>query len=76
MHALLAADRLPTEETMSKALSLRSDLASHSAWTLGIVMLGLMLTLGACNTMSGAGEDIEAAGDAMSDTAEDTEDEM
>jgi predicted small secreted protein len=39
-------------------------------------MLGLMLTLGACNTMSGAGEDVEAAGDAMSDTAEDTEDEM
>jgi predicted small secreted protein len=76
MHALLAAGCLPTEETVSKALSLRSDLSSHSAWTLGIVMLGLMLTLGACNTMSGAGEDIEAAGDAMSDTAEDTEDEM
>jgi predicted small secreted protein len=61
---------------MSKALSLRSDLANPAAWTLGVVLLGLMLTLGACNTMSGAGEDIEAAGDAMSDTAEDTEDEM
>jgi predicted small secreted protein len=60
---------------MSKALSLRSGLARPSAWTLMLV-LGLILTLGACNTMSGAGEDIEAAGDAMSDTAEDTEDEM
>jgi predicted small secreted protein len=73
---LLAADRLPTEETMSKALSLRSDLASPSAWTVAMLVLGLMLTLGACNTMSGAGEDIEAAGDAMSDTAEDVEDDM
>ena len=60
---------------MFKALSLRSGLASPSAWTLMLV-LGLMLSLGACNTMSGAGEDIEAAGDAMSDTAEDVEDDM
>jgi predicted small secreted protein len=61
---------------MSKALFVRSEQASSAAWIIGLVMLGLMLTLGACNTMSGAGEDIEAAGDAMSDTAEDTEDEM
>lgn len=73
---MLAADCLPTEETMSKALSLRTEQASPAAWIIGVAMLGLMLTLGACNTMSGAGEDVEAAGDAMSDTAEDTEDEM
>ena len=61
---------------MSKALSLRSDLASSSTWTFAMLVLGLMLMLGACNTMSGAGEDVEAAGDAMSDTAEDVEDDM
>lgn len=61
---------------MSKALSLRSELANPAPWIIGVVLLGLMLTLGACNTMSGAGEDIEAAGDAMSDTAEDVEDDM
>ena len=61
---------------MSKALSLRSELANPMAWTIGAVLLALMLALGACNTMSGAGEDVEAAGDAMSDTAEDVEEDM
>jgi entericidin B len=61
---------------MSKALSLGSGLANPAAWTLCILLLGLMLTLGACNTISGAGEDVEAAGDAMSDTADDVEEDM
>lgn len=34
------------------------------------------LGLAACNTMEGAGEDMEAAGDAVSDEAEETEDSM
>ena len=42
---------------------------------LGLVLLGT-LGLASCNTMEGAGQDIEAAGDSISDTAEDTEDEM
>ena len=38
----------------------------------------LMLASGvaACNTMQGAGEDIERGGEAVSETAEDAEDEL
>jgi predicted small secreted protein len=36
----------------------------------------MILALPACNTVEGAGEDIEATGDAISDTADDTKDEM
>ena len=35
---------------------------------------GTMLALAACNTVEGAGEDIEAAGDSISDTASDAKD--
>ena len=46
-------------------------------WLLGLVAVGLlMLSLNGCNTMSGMGEDVEAAGSAMHDTAEDAEDDM
>jgi entericidin B len=38
-----------------------------------LLLGGALLALGACNTMEGAGEDVEAAGDAMSDTAEDVQ---
>ena len=34
----------------------------------------LGLTLAACNTVSGVGRDIEAAGDAIADTADDAKD--
>jgi predicted small secreted protein len=33
-------------------------------------------TLAACNTIGGAGEDIKAGGDAISDTADDVKDQM
>ena len=36
----------------------------------------VILALPGCNTISGAGEDIEATGDAISDTADDTKKEM
>jgi predicted small secreted protein len=36
-------------------------------------VLGLALLTSGCNTMRGMGEDVQAAGGAMSDTAEDTE---
>ena len=38
---------------------------------LAAALLLTPLALSACNTVSGAGEDIEAAGDAISDAAED-----
>lgn len=45
-------------------------------WLYGAMALVLAMTLGACNTMRGAGEDVSAAGGAMSDTAEDVEDKI
>jgi entericidin B len=38
-----------------------------------LLLAGALLALGGCNTMEGAGQDVEAAGDAMSDTAEDVQ---
>ena len=40
------------------------------------LVAALLLALGACNTISGIGQDVEAAGDAISDTAEDTKDSL
>lgn len=34
------------------------------------------LTMSACNTIQGAGRDVEAAGNAVANQAEETEDEM
>jgi predicted small secreted protein len=42
----------------------------------GALALFLAMSLGACNTMRGAGEDVSAAGGAMSDTAEDVEEKL
>ena len=40
-------------------------------WTLLTVVLGSMLTITtACNTMEGAGQDIENAGEAIEDAAD------
>jgi predicted small secreted protein len=47
------------------------------AWLFGIsAAMLIVMSLGACNTMEGAGEDVSAAGGALSDSAEDVEDEM
>jgi entericidin B len=35
-----------------------------------------VLTLAACNTVRGAGQDVESAGDAISDQATETQQEM
>ena len=49
----------------------------HLGWLLGVVVgLFLALSVSACNTMRGAGEDISAAGGAMSGTAEDVEEDV
>ncbi|MEZ6013188.1 MAG: entericidin A/B family lipoprotein [Hyphomonas sp.] len=36
----------------------------------------ITLMVAACNTIAGAGQDIEAGGDAIEDTARDVQDEM
>ena len=41
-----------------------------------LIALGLLASLGACNTISGFGKDVEAAGGAVSDTADKTKEEI
>ena len=41
-----------------------------------IILLGSALMLAACNTIEGMGEDIEAAGDAISGSASKTKEKM
>jgi entericidin A len=49
----------------------------YFSWLLGLVAAGLLvLSVNACNTMSGMGKDVKAAGSAMSNTAQKTEDKM
>ena len=38
--------------------------------------VGMLGTLTACNTAEGLGQDVEAAGDMIEETAEETEDEL
>ena len=48
----------------------------YVAWLSGLTAaMAIAMAVSACNTMKGAGEDVSAAGGAMSDTAEDVEDE-
>jgi entericidin B len=62
---------------MAKALTRKRDDRAELGWLFGLTGLLLMvLVLSGCNTMQGMGEDVEAAGSAMSDTAEDVEDDM
>ena len=46
------------------------------SWALGMVALGGLLLTTGCNTMRGAGEDIQAAGSAVSGGAQKTEDKI
>lgn len=41
-----------------------------------MIILGLLGGLTACNTIAGAGKDIEAAGGVITDQAEDTKEEI
>jgi predicted small secreted protein len=62
---------------MTKAQSRTGTDRSHLAWLLALTALFFMaLGLSACNTARGMGEDVEAAGSAMSNTAEDTEEDI
>jgi predicted small secreted protein len=62
---------------MAKGLTrMRTD-RTELGWLFGLIALFFMVSvLSGCNTMRGMGEDVEAAGGAMSDTAEDVEDDM
>jgi predicted small secreted protein len=47
----------------------------YVAWLLGLVAVGLLvLSVNACNTMSGMGKDVEAAGSAIHNSADDAKD--
>ena len=41
---------------------------------LPLIAIATALALGGCNTVKGAGKDIESAGDAIEDTAQDAKD--
>lgn len=41
-----------------------------------VLALVALFAISACNTISGAGEDLSSAGDAVTDTAQDTQDSM
>jgi len=41
-----------------------------------LIAITSMLALSACNTISGAGKDVSAAGNAVSNTAQDVKDKM
>jgi predicted small secreted protein len=46
-------------------------------WVAGLgALLFMAMTLSGCNTVEGMGEDVSAAGGAMSDTADDVKNQM
>ena len=62
-------------KALSRTLTNRTDLGL--GWAFALTALFLMaLALSSCNTVEGMGEDVSAAGGAMSDTAADVEDKM
>ncbi|HEX9876108.1 MAG TPA: entericidin A/B family lipoprotein [Gammaproteobacteria bacterium] len=48
--------------------------ALKSSWRIMLMALFLGIHLGGCNTVEGVGRDVEAAGDAIEDAAEDAND--
>lgn len=62
---------------MTKAQSRTWTDRIELGWLSGLAALLFMaFVLSGCNTIGGMGEDVEAAGGAMSDTAEDVQDDM
>jgi predicted small secreted protein len=39
-------------------------------WAMGVLLTGLILSCGACNTVEGTGRDIEAGGEALQKAAD------
>ena len=48
--------------------------SERTSWLIAALLLFAVLSLSACNTASGLGKDVEAAGETLSDTAEDVQD--
>ena len=62
---------------MTKAQSRTGTDRAELGWLYALTALFFMaIVLSGCNTARGMGEDVSAAGDAMSNTAEDTEEEI
>ncbi|MDX1540223.1 MAG: entericidin A/B family lipoprotein [Geminicoccaceae bacterium] len=55
---------------------LREEITRYGSILALFVGLFMILALAGCNTMEGLGEDTSAAGEAMSDTADDVEDDL
>jgi predicted small secreted protein len=55
---------------------LREEVPRYGSVLALLLGLFMMLALAGCNTMGGLGEDTSAAGEAMSDTADDVEEDM
>ena len=55
---------------------LREELSRYGSILALFAGLFMILAVAGCNTIEGLGEDTSAAGEAMSDTAEDVEDDM
>lgn len=53
-------------------MSIRFDRPLHRTLALVAALLLATLTVGACNTVKGIGEDVSAAGQSLADVAEDT----
>lgn len=49
---------------------------SAPRWVLLLLLPLVLLGAGGCNTVEGAGEDIQSGGEAISDTADDVKDEI
>lgn len=55
---------------------LREEIVRHGSLLALFLGLFMILALAGCNTMEGLGEDTSAAGEAMTDTADDVEEDM
>lgn len=71
-HKGPVAPDTPMEELMNRRLSI-TRIAPLPIFPATLLLL---FALSACNTTQGFGEDVEAAGDAIEETAEEAEDEL
>jgi predicted small secreted protein len=62
---------LEGEHGMNKLRKLHLDLSTLVA---ALVLAGVAFLIAGCNTVEGMGEDVEATGDSISDTAHDAKD--
>ena len=59
-----------------KALRHQGEQLRYAPFMMLLLAAVLLVGLGGCNTMRGMGEDVEAAGETMSGTAAETEEEL